>query len=52
MPPIEQLMTIKGKKNGEVRLFKNGNKPEVYAWDSNENIWNKIGDVIGGSNKK
>jgi len=36
MPSIEALATMKGKKNGEVRMFKNGNKPEVYAWDSNE----------------
>ena len=45
-------MTVKGKKNGEVRMFKNGNKPEVYAWDSSEGSWTKIGDVIGGTSKK
>lgn len=32
MPGIEKLGELKGKKNGEVRLFKNGKKPEVYAW--------------------
>lgn len=33
-------------------MFKNGNKPEVYAWDSTENTWSKIGDVIGGGSTK
>ena len=52
MPSVEQQAVLQGKKNGEVRLFKNGRKPEVYAWDSQTASWNKIGDVIGGSNKK
>ena len=28
---------MKGKKHGEVRIFKNGNKPEVYGWNSEIN---------------
>ena len=31
-------------------MFRNGNKPEVYAWDGR--VWNKIGDVVGGTSKK
>ena len=31
-------------------MFRNGNKPEVYAWDGK--TWSKIGDVVGGTNKK
>lgn len=33
MPSTDQLVTIKGKKEGEVKMFRNGYKPEVYAWD-------------------
>lgn len=33
-----------------MRLFKNNNKPEVYAWNNGK--WEKIGDVVGGSAKK
>ena len=44
------MSQMKGKKNGEVRMFRNGQKPEVYAW--NDGKWEKIGDVVGGSNKK
>ena len=31
-------------------MFKNGKKPEVFAWDGSQ--WQKLGDVVGGSNKK
>lgn len=50
MPSVEQLSSFKGKKVGEVRIFRNGTKPEVYAWG--EDKWDKIGDVVGGSTKK
>jgi phospholipase A-2-activating protein len=52
MLPVEQMGSVKGKKNGEVKLFRNGNKPEVYGWDEANQKWDKIGDVLGGSNKK
>jgi phospholipase A-2-activating protein len=50
MAPVEQLASIPGKKEGEVKMFRNGNKPEVYAWDGT--TWQKLGDVVGGSTKK
>lgn len=37
MIPVEKMGTIKGKKHGEVRMFKNGKKPEVYGWNSEIN---------------
>lgn len=35
-----------GKKDGEVRVFKNGNNAEAYVWKADFNRWDKIGDVI------
>jgi hypothetical protein len=35
---------VKGKKEGEIRVFRNGMVPEAYMWQ--ENKWVKIGDVI------
>jgi hypothetical protein len=28
------MSSIRGKKNGEVKIFRNGKKPEVYAWNA------------------
>lgn len=35
---------FKGKKEGEIRVFRNGMAPEAYMWQ--ESSWKKIGDVI------
>lgn len=43
---------MKGKKEGEIRLFKNGNKPEAYMWSMESNSWILIGDVLGGTKTK
>jgi len=32
LPAIDMLKGIKGKRDGEVRLFKNLQKPEAYVW--------------------
>ena len=43
-------MTLPGKKEGEIRVFRNGMVPEAYSWQGGK--WIKIGDVItegGGS---
>lgn len=38
------LEAIKGKKEGEIRVFRNGMVPEAYMWQGGQ--WVKIGDVI------
>lgn len=48
LPGIEKLQTMKGKKEGEIRIFNNGNKPEAYMWSAATQNWQLIGDVIGG----
>jgi hypothetical protein len=37
---------MKGKKDGEVRVFKNGLNPEAYCWKADSQSWEKIGDVM------
>ncbi|CAD8211434.1 unnamed protein product [Paramecium octaurelia] len=41
---FDKLTTMIGKKEGEITLFRNGNKPEAYII----RIGQLIGDVIGG----
>ena len=39
LPGVEKLTTMIGKKEGEIRLFRNGNKPEAYMWSAATNNW-------------
>ena len=39
-----EIETMKGKKEGEVRVFRKGMVPEAYMWQGGQ--WVKIGDVI------
>lgn len=43
VPSIDKMRNIKAKE-GEVRVFKNGNAAEAYCFK--EGKWEKIGDVI------
>jgi len=46
LPSVSQLKTMKGKKDGEIRVFKNGTNPEAYCWKDAQGGWEKIGDVM------
>ena len=37
-----------GKKEGQVKVFRNGNIPEAYSWKGNK--WELIGEVITEAN--
>lgn len=39
LPGIDKLKTMVGKKEGEIRLFRNGNKPEAYMWSAATKNW-------------
>lgn len=58
LPTLDQLAVLKGKREGEVRLFRNKqNSPEAYVWnleqsEGGQGKWNKIGDVIAEPPKK
>ena len=44
LPSIEKMRNQKGSKEGEVKIFKNGNNAEAYCWKDGR--WEKIGDVM------
>lgn len=44
LPSIDKLRNIKGQKEGEIKVFKNGTSAEAYSWKDGK--WEKIGDVI------
>ncbi len=48
MPQKTQMDNIKGKKEGEIRVFMDGQKGQAYCWQ--EGNWNLIGDVIDQQN--
>ena len=46
LPGLDKLKTMKGKKDGEIKVFRNGDNAEAYVWKGDGNRWDKIGDVI------
>ncbi|KAM3139405.1 hypothetical protein pb186bvf_008430 [Paramecium bursaria] len=50
LPSTSQMSQMVGKKNGEIRLFKNGDKPEAYMWNGTE--WTLMGDVLGSGQQQ
>lgn len=44
--PISKLTTLKGKSEGEVRVFRDGQTGKAYMWQQNE--WKYIGNMISG----
>lgn len=53
LPGTEALFTP-GKKPGEVKMVRNGDKVEAHQWDSGSMSWQKIGEVVDavGSGRK
>ncbi|KAL0067083.1 WD repeat protein Lub1 [Marasmius tenuissimus] len=45
LPGIEALSTP-GKKPGEVKMVRNGDKVEAHQWDAGNYTWQKVGDVV------
>ena len=43
VPSVDKMRTMKGKE-GEIKVFKNGNTAEAYCWKDGK--WEKIGDVM------
>ena len=40
----------RGKKEGDIKVFRNGNIPEAYVWKTNH--WELIGEVITNNQTK
>ncbi|KAF9261438.1 phospholipase A-2-activating protein [Marasmius fiardii PR-910] len=45
LPGLEALNNP-GKKPGEVKMVKNGDKVEAHQWDASSFTWQKVGDVV------
>lgn len=48
LPGPESLLR-EGKKDGDTKMVRNGDKVGCYSWSSAEKKWNKVGDVVGAS---
>lgn len=48
LPGPESLLR-EGKKDGETKMVREGDKVSCYSWSAAEIKWNKIGDVVGAS---
>lgn len=44
LPTLAEMMNMKGKKEGEIRVSRNGLIPEAFMWQNGK--WEKIGEVI------
>jgi len=55
MPDAADISTMPGtvgKKNGEIKCFKEGNIVWAFSWNAGARIWDKIGEVTGGAEQK
>merc|ERR1711881_346594 len=49
---IAEMPTTVGKKNGEIKCFKEDGTVFAYSWNAGARIWDKIGEVTGGASSK
>lgn len=49
---ISKLPTTIGKKNGEIKCFKDGGSVFAFSWNAGARQWDKIGEVVGSQDEK
>lgn len=49
---ISQMLTTVGKKNGEIKCFKDGATVFAFSWNAGARQWDKIGEVVGQQSEK
>lgn len=49
---ISQMPTTFGKKNGEIKCFKDGATVFAFSWNAGGRQWDKIGEVVGSQEEK
>lgn len=49
---VSEMPTTVGKKNGEIKCFKDGDKVFAYSWNAGARIWDQIGEVTGSAASK
>ena len=45
-PDISEASTIKGKKEGDIQVFKKAGVPSAYMWKTAEQKWEYVGEVV------
>lgn len=48
-PLISELQHKRGKKEGDIQIFRNGNIGEAYMWHIDGSYWERIGEVVGAN---
>ena len=48
--PDPQVLLAPGKRDGQTKMVKDGDKVSVHSWDASKCQWVKIGDVVGAAN--
>eukprot|EP00429_Kryptoperidinium_foliaceum_P002024 CAMPEP_0176021228 /NCGR_PEP_ID=MMETSP0120_2-20121206/10303_1 /TAXON_ID=160619 /ORGANISM="Kryptoperidinium foliaceum, Strain CCMP 1326" /LENGTH=776 /DNA_ID=CAMNT_0017354339 /DNA_START=62 /DNA_END=2390 /DNA_ORIENTATION=- len=49
---ISEMPSTIGKKNGEIKCFKEGGSVFAYSWNAGGRTWDKIGEVVGSQSQK
>mmetsp|Transcript_32365 Transcript_32365/g.68977 ORF Transcript_32365/g.68977 Transcript_32365/m.68977 type:complete len:772 (+) Transcript_32365:3-2318(+) len=49
---ISKMPTTIGKKNGEIKCFRDGATVFAFSWNAGARQWDKIGEVVGGESEK
>mmetsp|Transcript_49908 Transcript_49908/g.139713 ORF Transcript_49908/g.139713 Transcript_49908/m.139713 type:complete len:746 (+) Transcript_49908:75-2312(+) len=49
---ISLMPTTIGKKNGEIKCFKDGETVFAFSWNAGARQWDKIGEVVGQQSEK
>jgi len=47
--PGPEALYEPGKKDGQTKMVRTGDKVAVHSWDMSSQQWNKVGDVMGAS---
>lgn len=47
--PEPQVLLAPGKRDGQTKMVKDGDKVSVHSWDASKAQWIKIGDVVGAA---
>ena len=47
---VDKMATIRGKKEGEIRVFRQGQVPKAFMWKGGK--WELVGDVMGQQHQK
>lgn len=47
--PGPEALFNPGRRDGQTKLIRDGDRVEAYSWDAAKNEWSKVGEVVGSS---